>query len=68
MFQERQCFQCQHWDDDTGCPIWQLHELHVGEKAWAATLDRLIPMEPKVFNGIAHTFAGECVTYWPRTP
>lgn len=66
MFQERQCFACRHWNDETGCPIWLLHELHVGDKAWQPALDLMIPMEPKVFNGITHTFAGECATYWTR--
>lgn len=66
MFQERQCFQCQHWNEYSGCPIWLLHELHVGDKAWQAALDQMIPMEPTTINGIKHTFAGQCSAYWPK--
>lgn len=73
MYQERYCYNCKYWvgdidniGSDLGCPIWMLHELHVGEKAWRPTLDALIPMVPKVINGITHSFAGQCVTFWKR--
>ena len=75
MYQERYCEHCTYWvgdvdriGSDLGCPIWQLHELHNRDKEWRATLDRLIPMEPKMVNGIQHTFAGQCSTFWPRDP
>lgn len=45
-----------HWHDDYGCPIWFLHELHVGDAAWQPTLNRLIPIKDKVFNGQCYTF------------
>ena len=74
-YQERYCLRCKyHVGDidkigsDLGCPVWFLHELHNGEKEWRKTLDALIPMEPKVFNGITHTFAGRCSTFWPKDP
>jgi hypothetical protein len=63
MYQEHYCFRCVHWNDDHGCPVWFLHELHVGEKDWRPTLDKLIPMEPKTFNGITIEFSGKCYTF-----
>ena len=65
IYQERYCFRCVHWNDDYGCPVWFLHELHVGEKGWQATLDKLIPMIPKTSNGIVTRFSGECRTFQP---
>ena len=73
MYQEKYCERCKYWvrdidkiGSDLGCPVWQLHELYNGETEWQPTLNRLIPMEPRVINGIRHIFAGECTTFWPR--
>lgn len=67
-YQERYCFRCVYWSyadpvsarigSSVGCPIWLLHELHVGNKDWQPVLDKLIPMD-----GI---FAGECDTFIDR--
>ena len=67
MYQEKWCYGCHHWREATGCPIWFLHELHVGEHDWQPALDRMIPMVPKTIKGIAYTFAGECSAYWDKT-
>ena len=73
QYQARYCFTCKYWvgdvdriGSDRGCPIWLLHELHVGEPAWQPTLDRLIPMVPKAIHGVRHAFAGPCATYWQK--
>jgi hypothetical protein len=67
MYQEKYCFRCSYWNDEAGCPIWLLHELHVGEKKWQPTLDRLIPMVPKRLSGnITVKFSGECYTFSRR--
>lgn len=58
MYQEQYCDNCKHWSDDHGCPIWLLHELHVGEPDWQPALDKMIPVR-------ADQFADECATYWP---
>jgi hypothetical protein len=66
LYQEKYCFQCRYWDDDEnregvgnmGCPVWFLHELHVGEPDWQPTLDKLIPM--------VDGWSGECYTFCPR--
>lgn len=58
-YQARYCDGCVHWSDDVGCPVWHLHEMHNGEKGWTATLNKLIPIEDKVFNG-------KCVTFRER--
>lgn len=72
-YQAEYCRHCMFWvgDDlkigsDVGCPIWQVHELYVGDADWQPTLDMLIPMVPKVINGIAHSFPGECVGFFRR--
>ena len=75
-YQAEYCFNCRYWNETEkpdgepgpGCPIWFLHELHVGEAEWQPLLDRLIPMEPKILNPIpyTYTFPGECVAYWPQ--
>ena len=59
MYQERWCFNCHHWSDDVGCPIWLLHELHVGEKDWQPALDKMIPMK-----GL---FSDWCETFWDKS-
>ena len=56
MYQERYCYQCVHWTDDAGCPVWFVHELHVGDKEWTAALDLLIPRDERGFNGKCYTF------------
>jgi len=66
MYQEKYCYRCAYWNDDAGCPVWFLHELHVGEPRWRRTLDQLIPMVPKTFNGVEMTFPGECYTFLKR--
>jgi len=74
MYQEKYCHNCQYWNDadyerlgyEVGCPIWLLHEIHVGDKAWQPTLDTLIPMVPKEINGIRHLFAGQCSGFWAK--
>jgi len=38
MYQERWCHRCAHWSDEAGCPVWFLHELHVGEREWRPAL------------------------------
>lgn len=70
-YQDRYCFKCQFWHEDDqgreqGCPIWLLHLLHVGEREWQSTLDRLIPMKPVILDGIAHTFPDTCTAFTPR--
>lgn len=55
MYQEKYCFRCVHWSDEFGCPVWFVHELHVGEADWKPTLDKLIPMEG-LFSGKCYTF------------
>lgn len=63
VYQEQYCYRCVYWDDDVGCPIWFLHELHVGEPEWQPTLDRLIPMVET-----RHKFkaSGQCSTFFDR--
>lgn len=66
MYQEHYCFHCAFWNDDEGgmgCPVWLLHELHVGDKQWQPTLDKLIPM---VDSGHGFTVSGECETFVAR--
>jgi len=55
-YQERFCFTCAHWDYDTGCPVWNLHEFHNNEDGWKRALDKLIPRDTRGFNE-------KCVTY-----
>lgn len=56
MYQARYCFRCVHWTDDAGCPVWFVHEMHVGENAWTAALDLLIPRDEEGFNAQCYTF------------
>jgi len=55
-YQERYCFRCAHWDEDVGCPVWFLHELHNGEAGWRRALDKLIPRDTHGFNAECYTF------------
>jgi hypothetical protein len=47
MFQEDNCFQCIHLDEDGGCPIWDVHFLYSysehNNEIVSDILDRLIP-------------------------
>jgi len=72
QYQAQYCDNCAYWAPDTmgigsdaGCPIWFLHELHVGDKSddgsypdWHFVLDHLIPMK----DG----YPDQCYTYLPK--
>ncbi len=52
MYEEKFCHRCVYWVGDVlnigsemGCPVWELHFLHNGDRAWQPILDTLIPME-----------------------
>lgn len=48
------CRRCTHWDDDAGCPVWEIHQLYNYDQAKNTDegrtvkdiLDRLIPFRP----------------------
>ena len=51
--QEDYCYRCVHWDEETWCPVWDLHVTAVGDVP-RMVLNTLWPMSP---GGVYH---GEC--------
>jgi len=50
FYQEAYCFKCQHWSDDNGCPVWNLHLTYSYKMCNKpdSFLDELIPRNRKL--------------------